>query len=295
MGNMKINPQKGQIEMSNGSPVPERWVNDSNKEMRAAQVTKAESTKQAQGYAKKAAAIPRDVRWDDYKNKIKGYISTAKTQLNRTLKENMYNRYHGRFSSGKLNIKKLYKFPLNDFKLFRRKGEIKDKDYAFSILVDVSGSMNGPRLEETMKGVVLMTETLGALEQPVEVTFFSSAFKTPKKFNTVIDPIEIGHQAGQIINGGTDIKEPFDLNLESLIKQPTKEKIMITLTDGDFSGSEKKHIKSMQDKHAKVLHYGIGIDVNLSDVFPGDRAININNVSEIMPAFSRILKRHIKK
>lgn len=294
MGNMQIDVKNGTVvSKSSGMPVSEGQVD--NKDMRGEKVTKAESTKQAQGYAKKAAAIPRQVRWDDYKNKIKGYISTAKTQLNRTLKENMYNRYHGRFSSGKLNIKKLYKFPLKDFKLFRRKGEIKDKDYAFSILVDVSGSMDGPRLEETMKGVVLMTETLGALDQPVEITFFSSGFKTPKKFNTIIDPIEIGHQAGQIINGGTDIKDPFDLNLKSLIAQPTKEKIMITLTDGDFSGTEKKHIQSMQDKHPKVLHYGIGIDVNLSDVFPGDRAINIKDVSEIMPAFSRILKRHIKK
>lgn len=299
-GQVQIDPNTGRPSIKGYGSVDSGMSDEQAKQQfsgdqRGSEVTKAESKKQSMGYTKKAQGTNRQVSWEHYKNEIKQYVSTAKTQLNRSLKENMYNRYTGRHGSGKLNIKKLYKFPMRDFKLFQRKGDVKDKDYAFSILVDISGSMEGPRLSETMKGVVLMAETLNKINQPVEITFFSSQHTTPKKFHTIIDPIEIGYQATKVIGGGTDILFPFNANLESLLKQPTHEKIMITLTDGDFGGNEKNMIRQLQEKHKNVLHYGIGIDVNLSDVFPGDRAINIKNVSQIMPAFAGILRRHIKK
>lgn len=257
-------------------------------------VTKGAEERVSRGYAKKANATRTQLKWERYSSQIKSYISTAKTQLNRALKENEYTRYSGRHNSGKLNIKKLYKFPMRDFKLFQRQSEIQGKDYAFSILVDVSGSMEGHMLEETMKGVVLMAETLSKIDQPVEICFFSTRNCRPKMFNTVLDPIHIGYEATQIAGGGTDIKEPFETSVERLKKQQVKEKVMITLTDGEFDNDEKKMISAERSNNRSILHYGIGIGVNLSGIF-GDGAISVKDASEIMPAFSNILRRNIRK
>lgn len=234
-----------------------------------------------------------ELDWDKYKREIKPYLSTAKTQLNRALKENEYKRFAGKYRSGSLNIKKLYKFPMNDFKLFQKQTEVKGKDYAFTILIDVSGSMSGDRLEETMRGVVLMTEVLNKLEQRIELCFFSDRQVRPKTFDTVINSTFIGQQATSINGGGTSVTNPFKESIERVMKQPVKEKIMITLTDGEFYDREESEVRALQAKYPDVLHYGIGINVDLKSIFKN--AININNVSEIMPAFATILRRHIKK
>jgi hypothetical protein len=169
-----------------------------------------------------------------------------------------------------------------------------EQDYAISILVDLSGSMNdGVKINETFKSVVVLSEVLNKLSLNVEILGFN-------------DRIHIYQQYGDDINDDmrhnmSDMLDEVDSNKakgkprynddgwailqtsERLAKQDVKQKFLIVLSDGlpeessEHSGSQYKldrvipHVTDETDQ--KIIGLGIGLGTgHVSKYYPNSIA-----------------------
>lgn len=233
------------------------------------------------------------VNYEEFYNSIKDYITASSSKFNRILKDNKFDRFAGRFRTGELNKRRLFKYRTRDFKLFQRKTERKNKDYAFSVMMDLSGSMQGKREAESFKGVALISEVMHRCGVPYELAFFSSGHRFGKKFDEQLSRIQVGKKAGEVHGGGTDISKPFKELVGNMALRKETKRIVIVLTDGEVGDTEERYVAGIIKKNPDIQYYGIGIDVKLDTMF-GRNAIEVTNVSEIVPKFAAIIKSHIK-
>ncbi len=106
-------------------------------------------------------------------------------RLEQILKPQSYPRWEPGYPSGqRLTLKKAKEFSADRSKykeLWERKTRPEKRDYRVTILVDLSSSMfysgeNTPPIQETFKGVVVLTETLEKLGIETEIIGFGTAF-----------------------------------------------------------------------------------------------------------------------
>ncbi len=102
-----------------------------------------------------------------------GYLLTRLMYL---MEEQAYLRYGGHFRSGKLEMNKLYKQRLGDYRLFQRVIEGGQQQVAFSLLVDESASMSGQeKYRSAAKAAILLGEALSRIDIPFEIIGFTTA------------------------------------------------------------------------------------------------------------------------
>lgn len=228
--------------------------------------------------------------------KVAPLVSTAASQLGRVLRDNQFDRYAGRYRSGDLKRRGLYKVRTNDIRLFERKTERKNKHYAFSLLVDCSGSMHGRQIADAMEATVLLSETLTRMNLPFEVTFFSDDYARGKEFGDRYDKWDLSRNQGIVNGGGTNITEPFKVCMRRLAEQGDRrtQRIMILMTDGELDHAEEKLVKGEIDRALGTsLVYGFGIGVDLKKI-AGENAIRVTDTAKIAAEFGKILRKHIK-
>lgn len=153
---------------------------------------------------------------------------------------------------GKVDPNKLWQLSVGEYRIFEKKGDPDNTDYAVSILIDNSGSMSsdvrdeetneylGTRavcaknacvvFEEGMKGLVPLKisrfESSGSCVVHHEVRGFSESSKT-KNYSWEMDAAAGG--------GNTD-GFSIDVAVHELAKRPEKEKILFILSDGCPTG-----------------------------------------------------------
>lgn len=233
--------------------------------------------------------------YEDTLKEINPLVATSKAKFNRILKDNKYDRYNGKFSSGQLNMKRLYKQKIGDYKLFQRKTEIQDKSYACSMLIDLSGSMSGQPFEETMKGLILMSEVFNKTGVDFQIIPYSSQHSVAKEFGEGVSSRKINNEMSRVYGGGTIVRKPYEYAVESLKRHKANKKFLILLSDGEFWDMDSDEMRDIVRKNAsEISQYGIGLDIDMSDKFE-DNAINVKDYKEIVPAFSKILNKNLKK
>ena len=224
---------------------------------------------------------------------VRGNVANMSARMNRVLRDNSFSRYQGRNRSGRLRKSGLYRFMTNDTRLFQRKTALQNKSYAFSVLIDASGSMQGHMWDEALKAVALLTDTCKKLNIPIEITAFSSRHVKAKPFHQPIHPEIFDDTVSPVLFGGTTLHPAFKDALQSLAAQPENQRFVITLTDGELDESDKRHIPELMRKYSSFKFYGIGIGVDLKRYFPN--STNVKDASEIPPAFAKIIKANIKR
>ncbi len=234
------------------------------------------------------------VTYKDTQPDVASTINTATTKMDRILKDNRTDRFGGRHRSGKLNQRRLYKHKSNDFKLFQRKQELLNKDYAFSFLIDESSSMQGRDFEEAFKGLVILNDTLDRIGVDSQIIGFSNSHVVAKEFHEKTVPQIIDSRLNTVFGGGTNIEKPFKTGLDALLKNKIPQKIMIVLTDGEVYDTEKNKIKQQMQKHDNVQYYGIGIGVDLKGIFGRENSVKVDKAEDIPKALVTIMKRNIK-
>lgn len=233
------------------------------------------------------------INYNEFYDAIADSVNTSGAKFNRILKDNKFDRYTGRFRTGELNKRRLYKWKSQDYRIFQRRVERQNKDYAFSILMDTSGSMQGTQGTESMKGVVLMSEVLNRCKVPYEVAFFSSGHQFGKEFNQPLSRAKVGQAATAVWGGGTDIYEPFKNIVEHMAGRKERHKVVVVLTDGEVGSDQERESLRLMKKHGDIHYYGIGIGVKLDRLFR-ENHVEVNEVKDIIPEFAAILKEHIK-
>ncbi len=138
--------------------------------------------------------------------------------------------------------------PAIDNKIFETAFHPEKKDYAVTLLIDLSGSMRGERIKETFKAVVLLTEVLNRLGVRNEILGFQDELISFKKFEEnlnddirkkisgmhgeVMDNNLGGHNKSSYNDDGPCLSEAS----ESLAQESAKEKFLLSFSDGEVAG-----------------------------------------------------------
>lgn len=216
-------------------------------------------------------------------------VNAFYTRIGSIMKDNMYDRTVVGFRSGKIANKTIYKTQIeNQTKIFSRKQERANKQYAISILVDISGSMNdymgydggedNRRLAVAVDMVELLVKGLERNNIRFAVSFFGGDVETYKQFDKKM-PKDLrkrafnlmGGRMGQNTREGKALKESHRLLVKE--KGDRKNKFCLVFTDG-HSGDEIDVPLRELNKIAKVFPFGIGLDISHSHNGAGMRVCN---------------------
>lgn len=184
---------------------------------------------------------------------------------------------------GKLNIRSVYRYPAGRFDIFKKREIVNDRtrNFAFALMVDVSGSMRGERAISATRGAIILAEVFSYFEIPFEIIKFGSFADKIKQFD---EPLKRGIKdkiggITQANDGSTRLN--YSLKATGIEKRPERNKYLIVISDGgvdDISGTKgtiSRMIKNgVQPIGLEITDYG---GVQLDGVMPPDRVKEIND------------------
>ena len=145
-------------------------------------------------------------------------------------------------------------------------------------MVDLSGSMEGKKKEETFKGVVVLAETLEKLGLQYEFIGFSDEVKPFKEWREKLD--EKKRKEFAVMKnwggGGTNTYKATELSLEHIEKNKGKNNFILTLTDGQPDNGDRLReiLKEAKNKNIKLVGCGLGPDTDfVKDYYPASLSI----------------------
>lgn len=246
--------------------------------------------------------VPPEWQTGDYRT-LKDSVSMEIRQLIRKLtylrREELTVRFQGDQKRGKLNSKKLYKSGTGSKRLFKKKMENTDtiRSFCFSILLDVSGSMDGSRIAHCTRALIILAEVFKKMEIPFEISVFDNGAKNIKPFGKGLDaPME--KQIGGLVKhsgGGTNLNRGLDLL--KIHDQPERNKIVVVLTDGGVGDPERfdnDYFIPWKKEGIKSVGFGIECEEEMADLCEGNSKV-LDNASELPVEFSNLLKNLIKR
>jgi hypothetical protein len=184
-----------------------------------------------------------------------------------------------------------------------------EKDYAISILVDLSGSMKGENIDEAFKGVIAITEALNRLSINIEILGFNDKMYEYRKYGDAMsDAIRekmgemlqrVSESAARWNDDGFAVRDASD----RLGKQSEAVKILIVISDG-IPEESKKHkgpeyelgtVVSEIERETDQLLIGLGLGENTEHVtkyYPNSLA-NVS-VEEMTEKLADLIKEVIE-
>ena len=189
------------------------------------------------------------------------------------------------FTTGKrIDIKrriqeKAKSVPAMESKAWQKRELPKEKDYAISILVDLSGSMsNGNKIEETFKAVIVLSEVLNRLSINLEILGFNDRMYEYQDFGEQMSKIIREHMGGMLqeVNDTSDTGKArwnddgwaLEQASKRLEKQKADQKFLIVMSDGTPEESSMhprtkyelgKMIKQvLEESDIRLIGLGIG-------------------------------------
>lgn len=247
----------------------------------------------------------------DYDCMVKDIIVTEKRLekvVLRTIKsENLTGERRGRYYGKLLDNRRLYR---PDLKIFKdKKNPKKEIDCAFYILVDVSGSMSGIKIESAKRTAVLFAEVCESLNIPLEVVGHStygwsesmaiynfinygSVDRNQKYSLAKMVPVGCNRDGAAIIYG-----------CERLLKRPEQKKVFLIISDGQpndgnyYGETAKSDMKHLKNKYSRdgITFVAAAIDSDkdfIKEIY-GKNFLDITNLEEMPQTFGKILEKEI--
>lgn len=183
-----------------------------------------------------------------------------------------------------------------------------EKDYAISLLVDLSGSMQGEKIEETFKAVIVLTEVLNRLSINTEILGFNDRLYQYQEFGQNIGENtrenmgnmlnEVNTSAACYNDDGWAVQQAS----ERLSRQKAVEKFLFVLSDGLPEESDK-HSRSKYDLEKiingiskstdqKLIGLGIGSGTDHVERYYPNSVANIG-VSEMSEKLADVIREAI--
>lgn len=255
------------------------------------------------GLSRNNNSIPPEWESGDYKVLRDSVAMEIKQLVNRLTflrRDELTVRYTADQKRGKLNSKKLYKKASSGSRrLFKQKLENTDtiQSFAFSVLLDVSGSMSGARITHSTRALVIFAEVFKKMDIPFEIATFSNGAKTIKPFGTEMTK-KMEKSIGGLVNcngGGTNLNQ--GLEQLKIRDQKEKNKIVIVLTDGDVGRPEEfdnKYFIPWKKLGIKSVGFGLECSDSMARLAMGNSKV-LRNASALPVEFSNLLKTLIKR
>jgi cobalamin biosynthesis protein CobT len=154
-----------------------------------------------------------------------------------------------------------------------------EKDYAISLLVDLSGSMSGGnKIEETFKAVIVLSEVLNRLSINLEILGFNDRIYEYQDFGQPMSKLIREHMGGMLgeVDDTSDTGKArwnddgwaLEKSAERLAKQKADQKFLIVLSDGSPEESSmhprskyelgKMIKKVLEETDIRLIGLGIG-------------------------------------
>lgn len=246
--------------------------------------------------------IPPEWTSGDYKT-LKDSVSMEIKQLvsrpTFLRRDELTTRFEAGQKRGKLNSKTLYKSSLGSRRLFKKKLQNTDtiQSFAFSLLIDVSGSMDGNRIAHTTRAMIILAEVFKKMNIPFEIATFSNGAKHIKKFSQDMDK-KIEMSIGGLPNhrgDGTNLNEGLDIL--KIHDQPERNKVVVVLTDGGVgspSHFDDQYFIPWSKRNIKSVGFGVECEPQMKDLCMGNSKL-LDNASALPVEFSNLLKGLIKR
>jgi uncharacterized protein YegL/ribosomal protein L22 len=204
---------------------------------------------------------------DDYQRayeEVKPYIDKVAEDLMNIFIAKRFPQFRRGFSGQKLRLKGAMKYEgRRDYKdLFERRQAAERPDYRFLLLVDLSGSMGGQKIEETFKGAVLFAEalakvgaTLGAVK--VAIYGFQNKLIHYKDFDSELDDKtrkKMSIMKKEVYNQGEHNQANYnndgycvDKASTILREQEGAQNFLVVLSDGQPAGDDSYRVPRYTD------------------------------------------------
>lgn len=138
---------------------------------------------------------------------------------------------------------------LQPMRFFESVEKPEKKDYAITLLVDLSFSMQGEKIAQTLRAVVILTEVLNRLGLNFELLGFQDQLIEFKKFGEKVDDRlrqKISGMLGEVTNSNPDGHNRANYNDDgpclreaaaTLSRQSARNRFLVVLSDGHPAGS----------------------------------------------------------
>ena len=247
-----------------------------------------------------------------------GYLAHRLTNL---IREEVYLRFGGQYRSGKLNMAKLWKQRIGNYRLFQRPVTGGSKAVAFTLLVDESASMKGQdKSKIAMKAALLLGETLELLAVPLEIIGFTTAeyearaamklgLIPPYQYRTTrcsrlehrlykrfSDPYIVARARLTAIEPRRNNwdEEHILFAVQRLQGRREPKKVLIVISDGQPNGDANlliNTVKRVESQGVKIIGIGIGADY-VRQIYPN--AIVVTDFRQMAEELLQILAREFR-
>lgn len=218
---------------------------------------------------------------------------------------------------GKLDQSRLSRICFNapgfNERVFKNKIENKVLDAAITVLVDMSGSMGGSKVQYALASTLLVNEVCSTLNIPVEILGFTDGYNPSMDIAPVMfvyknfSDLKIDNERikgcfsmSSLFMFGNPDGENILWAHDRLIKRKEKKKLLIVMSDGSPAASkssvglENFTLKAIQEIEASknVDIYGLGLCSNSVEHFYKSRSV-VNNPEDIPSKLLELIERKI--
>lgn len=281
-GKMSDNPEK-KTDRESEAEVEQQ----PKEEHRGTEVSEAPSADLQKYREMVAETLKRDENaYEKCRREVLSVIDSLENDLREIFVARRMHAWKGGFKSGKrIDIKrriqeKAKEVSAMESRAWEKRELPSEKDYAISLLVDLSGSMQGDKIEETFKAVIVLAEVLNKLSIQTEILGFNDRIYEYQKFGENISK-EVRENMGGMLKEVYDTSDTgkaqwnddgwaLDQASGRLARQKAQEKFLIVLSDGQpvessmHPRSEYDLTKMVQrivkETDQKLIGLGIGPD-----------------------------------
>ncbi|MCX6800097.1 MAG: VWA domain-containing protein, partial [Candidatus Falkowbacteria bacterium] len=241
--------------------------------------------------------------YEEYRREVLLIIDKLENDLREIFVVRRTNKWKSGFKIGKkIDIKKRIQEKAKgvlviESRAWQKRELPKEKDYAISILVDLSGSMRkNNKSIEAFKAIIILAEVLNRLGIKVEILGFNDELYEYQKFGEEISKQSREHMGGMLKevedsccnacgneHNETDLGWATKIASERLSRQTEENKFLITITDGKLESSSE-HPKAdydlneiikdiVSEQKSRLIGLGIGQGTEqVSEYYPNSVA-----------------------
>lgn len=211
--------------------------------------------------------------WDRARESIAKQVSTLYTRLERILRPTVPEWDEGHPSGSRVNPFAVMQAEADRkliTKIWERKTLPVEKSFRFSLLVDISGSMDvGEKYVHSQACAVLMSEVLTRLNVPFEISVFNNDTQVVKPYDVKKPKKEEKNRIAEalVATGGNTVDyDAVDERATALATHSEENRFLVVITDGGSSNPEalKSALKRALADNIRVI--GIGIGAETTDV-----------------------------
>lgn len=198
--------------------------------------------------------------YEKYRREVLPIIDKLENDLREIFVARRANKWLSGFKTGKrIDIKKRIQekakgVPAIESKAWQKRELPQEKDYAISLLIDLSGSMEGEKIKETFKATIILAEALNRLSIKTEILGFNDRIYEYQKYGDQMSRSVRENMGGMLKEVGSsrsaynDDGWALEQASERLERQKAEEKFLIVLSDGQPEESPQ-HSGSRYDPH----------------------------------------------